>query len=84
MNATDVRRAAAAAAIDTISRGEARDVATWQLECCYALQTYALPVLRNLHKRSTGWRVWLKVALGLVIGAMQEYVNATCGEERRS
>lgn len=50
-----------------------------QASTCAALQSYAIPVLRELHARASGWKFWIKAGLGLAIGALEGYVALRCG-----
>lgn len=45
---------------------------------CIALRLYALPILRQLRDRSSGWKLWVKIGLGIAIGALEAFVAAAC------
>lgn len=65
MNASDISRSALRAGLD-------------QTVLCASLRDFALPLLRDLHASTSGFKFWLKLALGAVIGALESFVRQRC------
>ena len=65
MKAADVARAA-------------RETSTTNLILCGALQT-VLPVLRALQASSGRWKFWLRWGMGVLIGALESFMDGACG-----
>jgi hypothetical protein len=78
VNAAEVARASIRAATTAVNEGSSRDIRSWQLGLCNSLQHYTLPLLRELRAKSGGWKIWLRLALGITIGALETFVREAC------